>query len=106
MPNVEKPTFVTGTGRCGSTIFHQVMAQHPQTAWLSPYCERHPNKPHLNRRAMQQLRCRKRLDLVPRATHLFEEAGALEEVARLAGDWFEEYLLPATASAGEGLEYA
>jgi pimeloyl-ACP methyl ester carboxylesterase len=49
----------------------------------------------LNRGAMQQLRCTKRLDLVPRATHLFEEAGALEEVARLAGDWFEEHLVAA-----------
>ena len=50
----------------------------------------------LNRRALQQLRCgRKQLNLVPRATHLFEEAGALEEVARLAGDWFVKYLAAA-----------
>jgi putative phosphoribosyl transferase len=33
-----------------------------------------------------------RLDVVPGASHLFEEAGALEEVARLAGDWFVRHL--------------
>ncbi|MCO5384331.1 MAG: alpha/beta fold hydrolase [Methanosarcina barkeri] len=35
----------------------------------------------------------KKLEIVPGATHLFEEQGALEEVARLAGDWFKIYLL-------------
>jgi pimeloyl-ACP methyl ester carboxylesterase len=49
----------------------------------------------LNREALRRLRCEKRIDLVPRATHLFEEAGALEEVARLAGDWFEARLVAA-----------
>jgi putative phosphoribosyl transferase len=42
----------------------------------------------LNRQAMARLRCEVRLEIVPGATHLFEEPGALEEVARLAGDWF------------------
>ncbi|MBZ5584400.1 MAG: dienelactone hydrolase family protein [Acidobacteriia bacterium] len=42
----------------------------------------------LNREAMAQLRCAKRLDIVPGATHLFEEAGALEQVASLAREWF------------------
>jgi 4a-hydroxytetrahydrobiopterin dehydratase len=39
----------------------------------------------LNRTAFDQLRSEKQLDIVPGATHLFEEPGALEEVARLAG---------------------
>jgi hypothetical protein len=34
----------------------------------------------------------RRLDIVPGATHLFEEPGALEQVARLAGDWFTHHL--------------
>ncbi|MDQ1274978.1 MAG: putative phosphoribosyl transferase, partial [Euryarchaeota archaeon] len=34
----------------------------------------------------------KELKIVPGATHLFEEQGALEEVARLAGEWFKKYL--------------
>jgi dienelactone hydrolase len=37
----------------------------------------------------------KRLEIVPGATHLFEEPGTLEEVARLAADWFTRYLVPA-----------
>ena len=46
----------------------------------------------LNRTALAQLRCEKRLVIVPGATHLFEEPGALDEVARLAREWFERYL--------------
>ncbi len=48
----------------------------------------------VNESAYAQLKCRKALAVVPRATHLFEEHGALEEVARLAADWFREYLKP------------
>lgn len=47
----------------------------------------------LNQAALAQLTCPKDLRVVPRATHLFEEAGALEEVARLAGEWFTRYLV-------------
>jgi dienelactone hydrolase len=46
----------------------------------------------LNRQAFNQLRCEKRLEVVPGATHLFEEPGTLEQVARLARDWFVRYL--------------
>ncbi|MGA0610798.1 dienelactone hydrolase family protein [Caldimonas sp. KR1-144] len=46
----------------------------------------------LNREAYAQMRCEKRLEIVPRATHLFAEAGALETVAILAGDWFVRHL--------------
>jgi pimeloyl-ACP methyl ester carboxylesterase len=42
----------------------------------------------LNREAFDQLGCAKNLVIVPGATHLFEEPGTLEEVARLAADWF------------------
>ena len=48
----------------------------------------------LNRRAYEKLGARKELVIVPRATHLFEEPGTLEEVARLARDWFARYLIP------------
>ncbi len=41
----------------------------------------------LNRKALEQLRVEKALAIVPGATHLFQEPGALEEVARLARDW-------------------
>ena len=42
----------------------------------------------LNRGAFEHLSCEKRLAIVPRATHLFEEPGTLEEVSELAANWF------------------
>jgi putative phosphoribosyl transferase len=51
----------------------------------------------LNRRALAALRCEKQLVIIPGATHLFEEPGALEQVARLAREWFERYLAQARA---------
>jgi putative phosphoribosyl transferase len=52
----------------------------------------------LNRAAAAQLRCENELRIVPGATHLFEEPGALDEVARLAGDWFEHHLAPMSSA--------
>jgi putative phosphoribosyl transferase len=46
----------------------------------------------LNRRAQAELRCENHLTVVPGATHLFEEAGTLDEVAGLARDWFLGHL--------------
>ena len=46
----------------------------------------------LNRRAMAMIPGETRLEIVPGATHLFEEPGALEQVARLARDWFVRHL--------------
>jgi putative phosphoribosyl transferase len=48
----------------------------------------------LNRKALAELQCEKELAIVPGATHLFEEPGALEEVARLATHWFTRHLAP------------
>ena len=53
----------------------------------------------LNRRALALLHCEKQLEIVPGATHLFEEPGALEAVARLAREWFERYLTPTEAGS-------
>jgi dienelactone hydrolase len=47
-----------------------------------------------NRRAMRMLRTRKRLEVVPGATHLFEEPGTLAIVADLTRDWFLDHLSP------------
>jgi putative phosphoribosyl transferase len=52
----------------------------------------------LNREALLALRCEKSLAVVPGATHLFEEPGALEEVTALASDWFGRHLRPAAAA--------
>lgn len=51
----------------------------------------------LNHIALDRLHCLKRLVVVPRATHLFDEPGTLEEVARLAREWFLRHL-PATGN--------
>jgi dienelactone hydrolase len=51
----------------------------------------------LNEEAYRKLRCKKELKIVPGATHLFEEPGKLEEVARLAAEWFRHYLQPQSA---------
>jgi pimeloyl-ACP methyl ester carboxylesterase len=46
----------------------------------------------MNQEAYAQLRCDKELKIIPGATHLFEEPGKLEEVARLAATWFSRHL--------------
>ncbi len=47
----------------------------------------------LNYQASAELRTEHRLEIIPNAGHLFEEPGALEQVAALARDWFEEHLI-------------
>ena len=54
--------------------------------------ERDEDVLRLNQDAFTQLRCEKSLAVIPRATHLFQEPGTLEEVARLAADWFRKHL--------------
>lgn len=51
----------------------------------------------INEDALAQLRCEKRLAIVPRASHLFEESGTLEQVAHLAREWFSYHLTAAPA---------
>jgi putative phosphoribosyl transferase len=54
----------------------------------------------LNRSAAGELRAEHRLEVVPGASHLFEEPGALERVAALAGDWFRRWLQPKAGQNG------
>ena len=54
----------------------------------------------LNRRAADELSCPHTIEIVPGATHLFEEAGTLEAAARLARDWFVYHLAPARSVRG------
>lgn len=49
---ITKPIFIVGTGRCGSTALHQVLALHPQLMWLSGFAEQFPEKPAWNRWAV------------------------------------------------------
>ncbi|MEW6283835.1 MAG: alpha/beta hydrolase, partial [Candidatus Eremiobacterota bacterium] len=47
----------------------------------------------LNQKALRAMRCARELAIVPGATHLFEEPGTLEEVARLTAAWFQQHLI-------------
>ena len=47
----------------------------------------------MNREASAQMNAERRLEIIPGASHLFEEPGTLESVARLARDWFLRYLI-------------
>ncbi len=53
----------------------------------------------MNREAAQKLRCENKTVLIPGATHLFEEPGALEQVSKLAQDWFSAHLHRGTRAA-------
>jgi pimeloyl-ACP methyl ester carboxylesterase len=54
----------------------------------------------MNRDAMRQMHAHVELEIVPGATHLFEEPGTLEQVEQLAADWFARYLGPARGGPG------
>ncbi len=53
--SLHRPIFIIGTGRCGSTIFHQIFAHHPRLAFLSGLCQMYPGKPHYNTWAMRMM---------------------------------------------------
>ena len=55
-----------------------------------------PEVLELNRRAMKRMRAQVDVEIVPRASHLFEEPGTLEQVAKLAAGWFVKQLRTAS----------
>lgn len=52
MVQVSKPIIIVGSGRCGSTVFHRLLATHPRVMWLSSFCDVFPTKPEVNRRVV------------------------------------------------------
>lgn len=78
--------------RGGRTDLAGAALARVKAATLQIVGEQDPVVINLNVQSSHALRCEKCLEVVPGATHLFEETGALETVARLAGDWFERYL--------------
>jgi len=55
----------------------------------------------MNQRAYQELTCKKKLVVIPGATHLFEEPGTMGKVAEIAGNWFQQFLLKKTSPLSE-----
>jgi pimeloyl-ACP methyl ester carboxylesterase len=53
----------------------------------------------LNKHALSQMKCERKLEIVPGASHLFEEPGTLEMAAMLAGEWFHEHIAKTPARA-------
>ncbi len=51
--DIVKPIMIIGVGRSGSTIFHQILAEHPQLAWISGLCSRFPGNPSIMRRVLK-----------------------------------------------------
>ena len=51
-----RPIFIVGSGRCGSTVFHDLLTRHPGTSWLSRVCDRRPATPEYNAVVMRGLR--------------------------------------------------
>jgi hypothetical protein len=55
MTQISKPIIIVGTGRCGSTVFHRLLARHPRTMWLSGLSDRFPARTDWNRRAVSAM---------------------------------------------------
>ncbi|HEU4856187.1 MAG TPA: sulfotransferase [Rhodanobacteraceae bacterium] len=48
-PTADRPIFIVGAGRSGSTVFHRMFCEHPDVAWQSPLCDLFPASPGWNR---------------------------------------------------------
>lgn len=113
--------FGASTGAAAAVV---AAARHPETAWAVVSRGGRPDLAHrhlprvkaptllivggadtlvveLNRDALSLLRCPGELVVIPGATHLFPEPGALEDVARLAERWFLKHLGSASSIPGE-----
>lgn len=55
MTKISKPIIIVGTGRCGSTVFHRLLARHHRTMWLSGLSDRFPARPSWNRSAVSAM---------------------------------------------------
>jgi putative phosphoribosyl transferase len=80
--------------RGGRPDLAEAALQFVQAPTLLIVGENDPLVINLNRKALKELRVpQKELEIVPNATHLFEEPGALEKVAQLALEWFQDYMV-------------
>lgn len=89
---VNSDLIVAVVSRGGRPDLAQAYLTRVQAPTLLIVGGRDPIVLELNREVLQRLKIEKELAVVANATHLFEEPGALEEVARLATEWFTKYL--------------
>ena len=83
-----------------AVYIHPTLAEAVQSAVLSFFAQDTPPK---TKRLWVEYPAQKKMKIVPGATRLFEEPGALEQVARLAAEWFKEHLqAQPRASAASG----
>ena len=95
MAAAERPEVVQAVvSRGGRPDLAEPVLDRVQAPTLLIVGENDPIVVGLNQQAMAHLFCEKEIKIISRATHLFEEPGALSEVARLAGLWFQRHLLP------------
>jgi putative phosphoribosyl transferase len=87
-----RPTVAAVVSRGGRPDLAGELLRHVSAPTLLIVGGRDTPVVELNRRALDQLSGGRRLEIVPGATHLFAEPGALERVAGLAGDWFTTHL--------------
>ena len=52
---IEKPIFIIGIGRSGSSIFYNMFSKHPDLAWMSKLCNKYPQKLTLNKLLMKMI---------------------------------------------------
>ena len=52
MSPLDRPLFLVGTGRCGSTVLHEMLAHHERLSFLTHYLDRHPDRPRVNARLL------------------------------------------------------
>ena len=88
------PDLIPGPSRGGRPDLAGTHLDRVRQPTLLIVGERDPVVIELNRRALDRLRGERRLVVVPGASHLFEEPGALQQVAVLARDWFLDHLQP------------
>ncbi|MBA3717157.1 MAG: hydrolase, partial [Actinobacteria bacterium] len=88
----ERPDTAVVVSRGGRPDLAGEALEHVRAPTLLVVGEQDPQVLELNEAALARLDTEKGLAIVPGATHLFEEPGALDDVARLASDWFTRHL--------------
>lgn len=86
-----RPIVAAIVSRGGRPDLARSLLAQVKTPTLLIVGEHDPEVIQMNEEALKLLTCQKKLVIIPRATHLFEEPGCLEKVAQIASEWFSEH---------------